>query len=184
MSISLRIAGLEDLDDLIRLGRQTFIETYKGVGNRPPGLEETYGRETFNSDKLTPLLKTLHDPKRPTFLLGNIDGVPAGFAKIEFGFPPECVPNRNSAHFSQVYILKEFQGHGLGLRFFEKRRALAMNQGFSGLWLGVWDQNIKAIAFHKKMGFRVVGSIAWKFKHEHIDYEDNDLVMYQNIRGR
>jgi len=45
------------------------------------------------------------------------------------------------------------------------------------IWLGVWDQNIKAIAFYNRMGFKEVGRHLFKMGEE----LQNDLIMKKFI---
>lgn len=175
-AISIRTGTIDNLAQLIDLGRRTFIETYKGMGHdRPKGLEEIYGRETFNSEKLTPQLEGNTESR---FILAFVNSTAAGFAKLETGLPPSSVPNKNSIQLAQIYVLKEFQGLGLGKTLFDKAKKFAEERSSGGLWLGVWDANTSAIKFHEKMGFKQVGTAAWKFKHNNINYEDTDLIMY------
>lgn len=182
MDIQLKHATLTDLDSLIEIGSSTFLETYKGLGKeRPPGLDELYVKNTFNRETLAPLLTKKPNKTNPVFILAHCDGRLAGYAKLEFDRPPDSVPVRNSAHFSQCYILQPFQKKGIGRQFFNARKQIALEKGCEGLWLGVWDQNTKAIEYHKRMGFLPVGSIEWKFTHDQIEYVDNDLVMFQSI---
>ena len=105
----------------------------------------------------------------------------AGYAKIEFDQVPECVPVRNSAHFAQAYILKEFQKRGIGKKLFAKIIEIAKNRSYEALWLGVWEENLAAINYHQKMGFEKVGTVDWKFFHEKIEYTDTDIVMWRKI---
>jgi diamine N-acetyltransferase len=166
---SIALATKADLADLIDVGRRTFIETYKGTGNRPEGLEETYAHETFTEEKLAPELAK--------HLIARADGRVAGYGRVDFEPLPACVPDRNSARIAQLYLLKEFQGLGLGARLFKEASALARSRGATGLWLGVWDQNKRAISFYETLGFRRVGETSWKFQYASLDYEDTDWIM-------
>jgi ribosomal protein S18 acetylase RimI-like enzyme len=47
------------------------------------------------------------------------------------------------------------------------------------MWLGVWEENARALAFYGKWGFRRVGTHAYVFGG--IEYED--LVMAKSIAG-
>jgi hypothetical protein len=92
-TVATREASLNDIDTLISLGRQTFSETYKGMGerNRPQGLEETYGQEVFNREKLLPQLKANNKQK---IILGFVGSQPAGFMKLEKSETPSCLVNK------------------------------------------------------------------------------------------
>lgn len=182
-NIQIKRTTVNDIETLIQLGRQTFIETYKNMGEgRPEGLEETYGRETFNYDKLLPILSAAEeDQTQPLFYIAWIENTPAGFMKLEFDLPIESVPDRTSVHFSQAYLLRPFQGKGLGRSLLDEAKSQAKTRNRTGLWLGVWDQNKAAIEFYKKMGFKKVGTTEWKFTHGAINYTDIDDAMYLGL---
>ena len=180
--ISLLIAKENHLNNLILVGRKTFVETYKGMGSsRPEGLELFYGERTFNEERLIPVLKNSDGAESAIFVLAYFNDDIAGYAKIEFDQVPECVPVRNSAHFAQAYILKEFQKRGIGKKLFAKIIEIAKNRSYEALWLGVWEENLAAINYHQKMGFEKVGTVDWKFFHEKIEYTDTDIVMWRKI---
>jgi diamine N-acetyltransferase len=178
MNCSVEIATLNDLADLCHLGSTTFIQTYQGMGERPAGLDEAYAREAFSAETLAPLLAARADPSHPAYLLAKAEGRPAGFAKLEFTPPPDCVQDRNAAQLSQLYLLREFQGQGLGRILYDRARALMSGRGRSGVWLSVWEMNAPAMAFYQGLGFRQVGFTHWKFRYGELDYQDTDLIMY------
>lgn len=171
MNCVIRPATAKDLEALIQLGRQTFIETYKGMGQeRPEGLEELYGQETFNVAKLTPLLSL--------YYLLEVSKTAVGFMKLESGEPPACIPDRHSLQLAQAYLLKKNQGQGFGRALIDEAVKIARAKGHKSLWAGVYDQNTPALVFYLKMGFQQMGSKDWKFKRGDMDYTDTDLVLY------
>ena len=175
MNATVAVAGPGDVADLIFLGRKTFIETYKGVGERPAGLEEAYGREAFNETVLLPQLSS----RGPVFFLGRVDGAAAGFLKLDFGPVPACVPDKGAAQVAQIYVLKEFHGGGLGKKLLSAALEAAAERGRSSLWLEAWERNLTALEFHRRMGFSAVGKAPWVFKAAGYDYQDMDLVMHR-----
>jgi len=180
--ISVHIATVQDIHVLSFLGATTFAETYKNMGQgRPEGLEEMYGKTAFAPGKLKEELTDPDVNKRPVYHIAEVSGQPAGYSKIKFDTPPDCVPNRKSAYEDKIYILKNFQKQGVGKALTEAIENEILKRGFTGIWLGVWDQNPQAIAYHKKMGFRIVGSQEWKFECAEMKYVDTDLVMYRDL---
>ena len=53
----------------------------------------------------------------------------------------------------QIYILQEFHGRKLGKLLFEKAVELTEELKLKCLWLGVWEENTKAIDFYQRQGF-------------------------------
>lgn len=178
----LRPATLNDIDALISLGRRTFIETYKGMGDeRPEGLEEQYGRETFNRERLQPMLALAAGDAAVLFEVAIVGGTPAGFMRLDFDVAPDFVTFMKPAQLSQAYVLKEFQGRGIGRLMINRAQGLARQRGCDGLWLGVYDKNAAGIRFYERMGFTHVGSQPWVFTHGGARYEDTDLVMVKTL---
>jgi ribosomal protein S18 acetylase RimI-like enzyme len=158
----IRAATAADLDALIMLGRQTFIETYKGMGDpRPDGLEEQYGCETFTVETLRPALAC--------FEIATVDGVPAGFLRVDI--------DGGVAQITKAYVLKVFKGRGIGSMFVMRAKARALRAGCTKISLSVYDQNEAALGFYRKMGFVETGTQPWTFTYKGMAYFDTDIVM-------
>jgi GNAT superfamily N-acetyltransferase len=54
----------------------------------------------------------------------------------------------------RMYILKKFQGIGVGKTFMNFAYTHAQSLGFKSLWLCVWGHNHKAIAFYESLCFQ------------------------------
>ena len=59
----------------------------------------------------------------------------------------------DSVEIERIYVLKKFQGRKIGQLLFEKSLEAADSRKADYLWLGVWEENQKAIEFYKKNGF-------------------------------
>jgi ribosomal protein S18 acetylase RimI-like enzyme len=62
----------------------------------------------------------------------------------------------------RIYILKRFQGGGLGARLMREAEALARARKFRRLLLGVYSRNTAAIGFYEKLGYRKIGERPFK----------------------
>jgi ribosomal protein S18 acetylase RimI-like enzyme len=161
-ALSIRAATVEDIDALVALGRQTFIETYKGMGDpRPDGLEEQYGLETFTVETLGPALEC--------FDVATVNGVPTGFLRVDV--------EGDAAQITKAYVLKAFKGRGIGSQFVARAKERALRAGCARLWLSVYNHNTAAIGFYRKMGFVETGTQAWTFIYKGMPYFDTDIVM-------
>jgi ribosomal protein S18 acetylase RimI-like enzyme len=58
----------------------------------------------------------------------------------------------------RLYLLKEFYNLGLGKELLNFNIQLAKKNKQLGIWVFVWTENTKAIAFYKKMDFKKVGN--------------------------
>lgn len=76
-----------------------------------------------------------------------------GYLKINFGQAQTELQNPKALEIERIYVLKEFQGSGVGQILFNLALQAAKNQKSEFLWLGVWEKNFKALKFYKKFGF-------------------------------
>jgi GNAT superfamily N-acetyltransferase len=115
-----------------------------------------YVAEAFTDQKIR---DELADPNQVFFLATEepVGRSIVGFCKVWLGVGHPCVKTERPAKFERSYVTPQFQGQGLGRKFFELRRDLAFRAGCTGAWLSVWDRNTDAIAFHRRMGFVEVG---------------------------
>ncbi|RYY96378.1 MAG: GNAT family N-acetyltransferase, partial [Chitinophagaceae bacterium] len=57
--------------------------------------------------------------------------------------------------------------------------AVAQERGASCLWLGVWEENGRAIGFYRKNGFAAFGSHVFRLGTD----EQTDILMKLPLRG-
>ena len=68
---------------------------------------------------------------------------------------------------ARFYVSRKFQGTGVAQQLLGIVLAHAELQGCPTLWLSVWQENARAIAFYNRWGFRTIG--AAKFLMEIIE---------------
>ena len=174
------IATHSELDEFLSVARATYLETYSAMGEKPAGIVEAYVRELFTREKYAPRFKE-GETSFPTLFLARSNGKTVGYAGLDGGEIPHSVPNQKSIGFSGVFILKEFQGLGLGTGLYEARVDLSKARGFSGAWLAVWNLNVRAIAFHERNGFKKVGEQDWTYTHSGKIWNCRDWVMAKDF---
>ncbi|HAN77391.1 MAG TPA: GNAT family N-acetyltransferase, partial [Bacteroidales bacterium] len=62
-------------------------------------------------------------------------------------------PYNHAIEIERIYILKEFHGKQIGQLLYDKAIEIGQQQNADFVWLGVWEKNLRAIAFYKKNGF-------------------------------
>jgi ribosomal protein S18 acetylase RimI-like enzyme len=92
---------------------------------------------------------------------------PAGYSKIIFNHPFERSPEKNITKLERIYILREYYDKKLGQPLFDHNCQLAKDNRQAGIWLYVWVENKRAIAFYKKNGFVINGSYDFKLSEHH-----------------
>jgi ribosomal protein S18 acetylase RimI-like enzyme len=70
-------------------------------------------------------------------------------------------------------VLKEFHGKKDGQILYDKAIELAREKNVEYVWLGVWEQNPRAIRFYKKNGFVAFDKHIFKLGND----EQTDVMM-------
>jgi ribosomal protein S18 acetylase RimI-like enzyme len=75
----------------------------------------------------------------------------------------------------RLYFLAEFHGLGLAQQLFDFNLHIAKQANQAGIWLYVWKENHRAVAFYQKMGFEIVGEGLFKISETH--YNPNHVMF-------
>lgn len=145
--IEIRKIGLDDIEILQKIGRQTFFETFSDT-NTAEDMQE-YLEKSFYKDKL---LAEVENPQSE-FYFAQENREVIGYLKLNFGQSQTELKNENSVEIERIYVLNAYQGKKVGQKLYEKALAVAKERKAQFLWLGVWEKNEKAIRFYQKNGF-------------------------------
>ena len=151
LDISVRLATADDVNLLTELGARTFEETF-AADNTPEDMA-AYLAASFNVAQQS---AELADPDS-TFLIAEVEGVAAGYARLHAGEPAEGVEGTNPVELVRLYVSREWLGSGIGAQLMRACIDEARRAGHETLWLGVWERNPRAQAFYRKWDFRMVG---------------------------
>ncbi|HEV2914224.1 MAG TPA: GNAT family N-acetyltransferase [Pyrinomonadaceae bacterium] len=167
----IRHAAIDDAALLAELGARTFSETFADV-NRPEDMA-AYLASSFSQAQQA---AELADPES-MFLIAEVDGVAAGYAKLRPGDAPDVVAGAKPIELVRLYVSRQWLGLGLGEALMRACMDEAKSKGYRTLWLGVWEHNGRARAFYRKWDFKDVG--------EHIfqlgDDAQTDILMERAI---
>jgi len=154
------------------LAWRTFYETFQGTTSEENLIK--YLEESFNEEQLR---SELQIPGSYLFFAWTGREV-AGYLKVNTGNAQGEFKGKNTAELERLYVLKEFQGTGVGQMLFEKAVDIAIEKNAELLWLGVWEKNDRAIRFYEKNGFVQAG------EHLFMVGEDRqtDLLMERVIK--
>ena len=108
-----------------------------------------------------------------TFLIAEVDGVAAGYAKLHAGEPPNEIEGANPIELVRLYVLQEWLGRGVGQVLMRTCLDAARTAGHETIWLGVWERNARARAFYTKWDFRAVGEHMFQLGSD----EQRDILM-------
>jgi ribosomal protein S18 acetylase RimI-like enzyme len=149
MDLEIKIEQINQshIEALQQIGRQTFAETFaesNSAENMAKYLEEAYSYEKLNAE--------LNDPNS-IFYFAMMGQDVIGYLKLNMGASQTEVKDNNALEIERIYVLKSFQGKKVGQMLFDKAIQIAKEQNAEFVWLGVWEENKKAIQFYTKNGF-------------------------------
>jgi ribosomal protein S18 acetylase RimI-like enzyme len=165
--IDVRRVDIADIEQLQQIGRQTFFETFS-AGNTEENMKK-YLEEGFTVDKLTTEL----NDKNSEFYFAVIDNKVIGYLKLNFGQAQTELKDDNAVEIERIYVLKEYHGKKVGQLLYDKAIQIAQTKNASYVWLGVWEENPRAINFYKKNGFVEFEKHIFKLG----DDEQTDIMM-------
>ena len=149
MELNITIVQINDshIAALQQIGRQTFSETFaesNSAENMAKYLEEAYSYEKLNAE--------LNDTNS-IFYFAMMDQSVIGYLKLNFGASQTELKDNNALEIERIYVLKEFHGKKVGQLLFDKAIEIAKEYHVTYVWLGVWEENKRALQFYTKNGF-------------------------------
>jgi ribosomal protein S18 acetylase RimI-like enzyme len=147
-----RQAGSIDAQLIHQLGNMTFRDAF-GIHNTPENMN-AYLEKNF---ALTTIKDELDDPAN-VFLIADHYDRAVGYAKLRMGKIPPQLANETAIEIERIYAVKEYVGRKVGKKLMEACLRYGREHGFSQVWLGVWEHNMRAITFYEQWGFRKFGA--------------------------
>lgn len=147
-NIQLIPVGIADLEELRAISIRTFSETFSAE-NTEEDMQQ-YLAENFSPEKL---MEEVTNPDSAFFLAKDENGNVTGYLKLNFNTAQTELRENNGVEIERIYALKEYHGKSLGKLLFEKTLTVAHDRKADYIWLAVWEENARAIAFYSKNGF-------------------------------
>ena len=167
MTIRIRRGVATDAAALAELGGRLFRQTYEHA--TPAATLEEHVTAAFAIPRVE---SELADPDLVTLLVETPDAM-VGYAQLRHSSIPEGSSGEAEVELWRIYLERSHHGSGLGRRLLEEVGQAAREMGARSVWLGVWEENPRAIAFYSKHGFEVVGRHSFYVADE----AQRDLVM-------
>jgi diamine N-acetyltransferase len=166
MSVRIRPAVVHDAAPLAAFAAEMFRATY-ATFNTADDIA-AYEAAEFGVEQQT---ADIADPSG--FVLIADDGPPIiGYAQI-IARPPDAV------EIKRFYIASAMHGRGVAQTLMDAVIRTAAARGAPTLWLGVWEQNPRAIAFYRKVGFAEAGVTSFTLGGD----VQRDLLMVRDLRA-
>lgn len=159
--------GILDVVALQKIARQTFAETFTDY-NSIENLNK-YLNEKFSIEKLTAELSNPYS----SFYFAQLQDDVIGFLKTNVKDAQTELHDLNAFEIERIYVLGAYHGKRVGQLLFEKALEEARKTTCSYVWLGVWENNHRAIKFYTKNGFVKFDTHIFKMGDE----EQTDWMM-------
>ncbi len=165
MSVFIREAKTEDAETIGKVAAQTFTETFEWY-NSAENMRD-YNESHFATHQI---LAEIED-KNAIMYVALINDEIIGYAKLKSSETPEELGNLTSIEIERLYVKKEFHDKKVGLALMNTCVEKAKEKKVNVIWLGVWEQNPKAINFYTKIGFEKFGQHIFQLGDDaQIDY--------------
>ena len=146
--MTLREVQKEELGLLREMSISTFTDAFGHLNTQE-------NMSLYLSEKMSAEhIKDEFDSPGSTFYFAIINEQIVGYIKLNTG-EAQSEPFHNAMEVERIYVLRQHQGQRIGGTMFEHAISLARQEGIEVLWLGVWDQNVRAITFYERMGLEV-----------------------------
>lgn len=148
MMIEISAVKQTEIHMLLAIAKATFLDTFAHL-NTAENIE-IYTAKSFTFEQT---LKEF-EVDGSCFYFVRLDNEIAGYLKLNSGEAQTEAGLGNSVEIERIYVLNKFQGQRLGKALFEFSLRFADDRNAEWLWLGVWDENAKAIEFYKRQGLQ------------------------------
>jgi ribosomal protein S18 acetylase RimI-like enzyme len=171
-AVEIKKITVSEIEKLQKIGTQTFLETFAEV-NSEENMKQ-YLKDKFSINKLT---SELSNPNSE-FYFAIRDNEPLGYLKVNFGDAQTELKDKNGLEIERIYVLKEFHGAKIGQLLYNQALQIAKIHNLNYLWLGVWEENHRALNFYKKNGFVEFDKHLFKLGND----EQTDLLMKLTLK--
>ena len=173
MAFEIRLGEACDAGLLAEFGRQTFIDAFVG--------QIEHGNLTAFADKRFGAQQQAAELRQPgtTFFVACCEGKTAGYAKLTESVSPSCIADAQAIELERLYLHAKWQGRGIAKALLYTCLAEARDCDRSGIWLDVWDQNVRAKEFYRRQMFDLVGERPYMVGNE----TQRHLLMYRALEN-
>jgi len=146
--VKIRIATPADAATLAAISLKTFVDTF--APHNTAADMDAYTSAAFGED----VQRREIESADVITLLGDEDGATVAYAQLRHtpGGP------HGDVEIARFYVDQSHHGHGIAQMLMDAVEENARALGAERIWLGVWEHNLRAIAFYRKCGFIQCGA--------------------------
>lgn len=162
----------EEVEALQKIGKKTFLDTF--AQHNSESNMKNYLEESFATAKLT---TELSHPDSSFYFAKHQDKV-VGYMKINVAAAQTEIRDARSLEIERIYVSKDFQGRKVGQLLYERAIEIAKEKDLDYVWLGVWENNARALRFYEKNGFKQFGQHVFRLG----DDEQTDIMVKKPLK--
>ncbi|WP_312190331.1 GNAT family N-acetyltransferase, partial [Sphingobacterium sp.] len=172
-NIEIKKVTVNDLEQLQKIGKQTFSETFSS-SNTEENMAK-YLDEGFSTEKLTAELSD----RSSEFYFALLNEQVIGYLKLNFGQSQTELQDNKALEIERIYVLQAYHGKKVGQLLYDRSMQVAQRENVHYVWLGVWEENPRAIRFYQKNGFVEFDKHIFKLG----DDEQTDIMMKKILKS-
>ncbi len=169
-----RALSVADAADYSTFAERLFRETY-AEGYDPADIDQ-YVAQAFSPAKQA---SEIREPGGRVLVIEDERNGMLGFAHIRQTPTPPALTGRFALEISRFYVDRPWHGQGLARVLMSACIAEARSRGADTLWLLVYQDNARAVAFYEKSGFKRAGTQPFRLGSR----VDQDWLMIRIIAG-
>lgn len=167
MLIKIFPAIITDFKIIQEVGKETFFETF--AASNTEEVMQQYLQTSFSSEKVK---SELANPNSFFFIAWD-DHMPIGYLKVNVNDAQTELQENESLEIERIYVKADYHGKKVGQLLYDQAMTVAIQHQKKSIWLGVWEENPKAIRFYEKNGFVPFSKHIFKMGEE----EQTDILM-------
>jgi len=163
MKFNVRLADSADAQLISNIASASFTDTFSRYNSMQD--VNAYTDEFFAPQRL----KEEIDSSESVFFIcfkedsreNTLQDIPCGFLKLRKK-NTNYITDDDAIELQRIYILTEYQGTGASQLLMNAAIDYSVENNYKTLWLGTWENNIRAIKFYKKFDFVEFGDHIFK----------------------
>lgn len=172
-TVDINKVALSDVEQLQKIAKDTFSETFSEMNSKEN--MEKYLEDRLSIDMLAAELNN----ENSEFFFAKAENKIVGYLKVNFGSAQTEQQTGNGLEIERIYVLKAFHGKKVGQLLYQKAVDIAAQKNADYVWLGVWEENHRALSFYKKNGFIEFDKHSFKLG----DDVQTDLMMKLELKN-
>lgn len=172
MSLHVKKASLNDASLLADIGSTTFYDTFHSFHTKED--MEEYLQTAYS---LSTIQKYLQDPTI-YYAIAYHQETPVGYLKLKFASTHSLLKGKQ-VELEKIYVVHAEFGKGAGKLLIDHALELALENKCDTMFLGVWEENHRAVAFYKKYGFEVFTTRTFQLGQNLCD----DFLMKKELKS-